>query len=88
MFFSFSKGYLIKEIENIFPSSNRTIEKLVEGSEKFETAWKHSHFVLIAVTHRDYKYNTRGGIVIFFSENKREHGDWGANSNPGCRAKR
>ena len=32
--------------------------------------------------------NTREGIVIFFSENKRERGDWGANSCPGCRAKR
>ena len=33
--------------------------------------------------------NTRGGIVIFsFSENERECGDWGANSSPGCRAKR
>ena len=32
--------------------------------------------------------NTRGGIVIFFSENKRECSDWGANSSPGCRAKR
>ena len=33
--------------------------------------------------------NTRGGIVIFFSElNKRECGDWGANSSPGCRTKR
>ena len=32
--------------------------------------------------------NTREGIVIFFSENKRECGDWGANSSPGCRAKR
>ena len=32
--------------------------------------------------------NTREGIVIFFSENKRERGDWGANPSPGCRAKR
>ena len=32
--------------------------------------------------------NTREGIVIFFSENKRERGDWGANSSPGYRAKR
>ena len=34
--------------------------------------------------------NTREGIIIFFSENKRERGDWGggANSCPGCRAKR
>ena len=32
--------------------------------------------------------NTRENIVIFFSENKRERGDWGANSSPGCRAKR
>ena len=36
--------------------------------------------------------NNRGGIIIFFTENKRERGDWGdgggANPNPGCRAKR
>ena len=32
--------------------------------------------------------NTRGGIVIFSSENKRERGDWGANSSSGYRAKR
>ena len=32
--------------------------------------------------------NTREGIVIFFSENERERGDWGANPSPGCRAKR
>ena len=32
--------------------------------------------------------NTREGIVIFFGENKRGRGDWGANSSPGCRAKR
>ena len=32
--------------------------------------------------------NTRGGIVIFFTENKRERVFWGANSSPGCRARR
>ena len=32
--------------------------------------------------------NTREGIAMFFSENKRECGDWGANSSPGCRVKR
>jgi len=32
--------------------------------------------------------NTREGIVVCFSGNKRERGDWGANSSPGCRAKR
>ena len=32
--------------------------------------------------------NTREGIIIFFTENKRERGDWGANPSPGCRAKR
>ena len=32
--------------------------------------------------------NTRGGIVIFFTDNKRERVYWGANSSPGCRARR
>ena len=36
--------------------------------------------------------NTRGGIVIFFTANKRERGFFfrggGANSSPGCRARR
>ena len=32
--------------------------------------------------------NTRGSIVIFFIENKRERVFWGANSSPGCRARR
>ena len=32
--------------------------------------------------------NTRAGIVFFFTENKKERGDWGANSSPGCRARR
>ena len=30
--------------------------------------------------------NTRGGIVIFFTDNKRERVYWGANPSPGCRA--
>ena len=32
--------------------------------------------------------NTRGGIVIFFTDNKRERVYWGANSSPGGRARR
>ena len=32
--------------------------------------------------------NTRGGIVIFLTEKKRERVFWGANSSPGCRARR
>ena len=32
--------------------------------------------------------NTRGGIVIFFTQNKRGRAFWGANSSPGCRARR
>ena len=31
---------------------------------------------------------TRGGIVIFFTDNKRERVYWGANSSPGYRARR
>ena len=31
---------------------------------------------------------TRGGIVIFLIENKRERIFWGANSSPECRARR
>ena len=47
IFLLFLKGYLIKEIENIFPCSYRVIETLVEVWEKLEIAWKHSHFVLV-----------------------------------------
>ncbi len=44
----FLKGYLIKEIENIFSVFlYRVIETLVEVWEKLEIAWKHSHFVLV-----------------------------------------
>ena len=32
--------------------------------------------------------NTRGGIVIYFTDNKRERVYWEANSSPGCRARR
>ena len=32
--------------------------------------------------------NTRGGIVMFFTEKKRERVYWGASSSPGCRARR
>ena len=31
--------------------------------------------------------NTREGIIIFFSENRRERVFRGANSSPGCRAR-
>ena len=41
--------------------------------------------IIIVILNIEIINSTRGVIVIFFSENKRECGEWGANSSPGCR---